>query len=61
MAKCYTVNWPSSAFLFTGCTMFAMKFEIEKLAKTPEDEARKDQGSPGCSRKKKKQKKNETL
>jgi len=40
--------------------MFAMKFEIEKLAKTPEDEARKDQGSPGCSRKKKTTK-NESL
>jgi len=40
--------------------MFAMKFEIEKLAKTPEDEARKDQRSPGCSRKKKTTK-NESL
>lgn len=41
-------DWSSSAFLFTGHAMLTMKLEVRKLAKTLENKAWKDQGSPEC-------------
>lgn len=41
-------DWSSSAFLFSGCVMLAMKLEAGKFAKTLKNKDWKDQGSPDC-------------